>query len=382
MGIVYNYLIKIFNQLQKLLRDFIKSKCQVRLPDSQQNEVYERTYIPFFSLIGNPSAKYHGRYPLVTDWKAYTTNYDEIFEGFWDKLNEPIDHFDKQGNSNTFIFNRNKALPVPSFVKLHGSINWTTIKKNGNVIKHVKSGFNPFETEGDVMLFPIQQKDMYLHPWFTLFQDFKNGLLLCDEIFVVGYAFNDEFILNVFKETLSNSSKIINLINPSGISIKEKFPDEVKSRIKVLPIKFGSNYFREDLKEFVDQRKKITIFIETNASTVRFSLSGDMDFCKVIRAQGFAKSENINKDGYINEIILESPDNNINQITLECGLYWDYRINDDVMLDLLEEPQHEIEFTIKAGERHIDTFKVKPTEPRGSLYRYRRNIPYMRFFSE
>jgi len=48
------------------------------------------------------------------------------------------------------------------------------------------------------MLYPIQQKDLYLHPWITLFDEFKYGLEVCDRWYVVGYGFNDEFIFEIF----------------------------------------------------------------------------------------------------------------------------------------------------------------------------------------
>ena len=83
------------------------------------------------------------------------------------------------------------------------------------------------------MILPIQQKDLYLHPWFTLFQDLKIGLSTTKIWYVIGYAFNDEYILDMFEEALlaDKDTKLV-IINPDAKQIQKKFSNEVVDCIK------------------------------------------------------------------------------------------------------------------------------------------------------
>jgi hypothetical protein len=62
-------------------------------------------------------------------------------------------------------------------VKLHGSLDWFKLK-NGNILNlpsyRAKHGKQP--VEGEMILYPLHQKDLYLYPWFELFKGFKHDL--------------------------------------------------------------------------------------------------------------------------------------------------------------------------------------------------------------
>ena len=114
------------------------------------------------------------------------------------------------------------------------------------------------------MLFPIQQKDLYLHPWFALFTDFKYGLMHTEKWYVVGYAFNDDFIRNVFVEQLKQKTKpALVIINTSVKDIILKFPSELREKIVLLPIKFGSKYFPSQINDFLNGVRTLTVKVKT-----------------------------------------------------------------------------------------------------------------------
>ena len=119
------------------------------------------------------------------------------------------------------------------------------------------------------MVFPIQQKDIYLDPWITLFQDFKEHLQNSDRWIVIGYGFNDEFILEVFKEALTNEKTLI-IINPDAGSIQNKFPTEFHDNIDALPIKFGDPNFKIQFEDYVGGTKKIAINLKTPTNDIGF----------------------------------------------------------------------------------------------------------------
>ena len=251
--------IKLAKKLQKQLQDYIREACKIKINQDEINKIYRESYLPLFKYIGSKMQDYNGEL-LSQDWKAYTTNYDNVFEDFWDALDETTDHFRKLENSNNYHFTTNLLQREHTFCKLHGSLNWTKEVKTDKIIRKTRAGFELFKTEGEVMLFPMQQKDLYLHPWFTLFQDLKLGLSNKIIWYVIGYAFNDEFIKNAFQEALeSDSGKKLVIINPKAEQIKDKFIESVRNQIDVLPIKFGDEFFESQFEDYVKKVKTIVL---------------------------------------------------------------------------------------------------------------------------
>jgi len=255
--------------LKNELEKFIKKECEFQGENKELSDIYERSYEIFFRNLPNTTRRTNKdglefSYP----WRCYTTNYDLVFENFWRELDSISDFFEGQGN-RIRTFNPNKELQGSSFVKLHGSIDWEKLE-DGNIIQSSPtSSFTRRAKQGAAMLYPIQQKDLYLHPWITLFQEFKQGLKECNLWYVVGYAFNDEFILNAINESFNESKKMI-LINPEALEIYKKFPKKIQSNIEPIPIKFGDEYFFEDFHDF--SRGERTIEVEINAKAHRFGI--------------------------------------------------------------------------------------------------------------
>ena len=151
-----------------------------------------------------------------------------------------------------------------TFSKLHGSLDWTMEVDTGNWIRKTSTSFNLSPTEGQIMLFPIQQKNLYLQPWFTLLQDLKLGLSKKDTWYVIGYAFNDVFIKNMFEESLRSRNARLIIINPEAKEIKEKFSDPIKDKIDVLPIRFGGESFALEFKAFTTKIIRLDVRITCN----------------------------------------------------------------------------------------------------------------------
>jgi len=279
-------------KLLEKLKEYIKNTCKIKLSTIKSTEIYQRSYIPLFKSINGTRKNFLDEYELVNDWKCYTTNYDAVFENFWNSLEAPVDHFDRIGASDNYVFNSRKlSLGNHSFVKLHGSLDWTQSKETGNVIRKKIAAFQPYETEGDIMLFPIQQKDLYLSPWNSLFQDFKNGLIDCGVWYVIGYAFNDEFIRNVFIEELKlRSGTVLVIIGPSADQIVQKFPQEYRKNIVALPIKFGSKYFPRQIQDYRGGVRTLKIIVKTKSPSIGFKSSIPIFSGRITKIEGDPRS--------------------------------------------------------------------------------------------
>ena len=243
---------------------------------------------------------------LCRDWKAYTTNYDNIFEDFWRAFEPPIDHFGPIGNSVKHVFHIHLLSQKHTFSKLHGSLDWTKEVPSGRIVREGLQTYSPVKTRGEVMLFPIQQKDLYLHPWFTLFQDLKEGLSTKQKWYVIGYAFNDEFIRSVFQESLVDySSKKLILINPEANKIKNKFSSNVQNQIDVLPIRFGDEFFELQFSDYTNGVKTVIVKFKTTPSFERQKItiksSNAIQFAKILNSKdtGFTVNPTINNNGGI-----------------------------------------------------------------------------------
>ena len=289
--------------LEEKLQHYIKEKCNASR--QQYNDIYNISYLPLFKHMDGEQERYE-QVKLCRDWKAYTTNYDNIFEDFWRAFEPPIDHFGPIGNSVKHVFNIHLLSQKHTFSKLHGSLDWTKEVPSGRIVREELQTYSPVKTRGEVMLFPIQQKDLYLHPWFTLFQDLKEGLSTKQKWYVIGYAFNDEFIRSVFQESLvDGSSKKLILINPEANKIKNKFSSNVQNQIDVLPIRFGDEFFELQFSDYTKGVKTVIVKFKTTLSFERQKItiksSNAIQFAKILNSKdtGFAVNTTINDNGGI-----------------------------------------------------------------------------------
>lgn len=110
-----------------------------------------------------------------------------------------------------------------TLIKLHGSLNWYKQEDETIVIMDTqKRRLGNQNIVGELMLYPIQQKDLYLYPWFNLFYRLKDDLSHTKNWIVLGYSFNDEFIRNTFFEIMKDRAYKMLLVDPNAKAIVEK----------------------------------------------------------------------------------------------------------------------------------------------------------------
>lgn len=226
-------------ELKSQLEEFIKRKCTLTLSDEEMMQIHEETYVPLFENLKTSSlVKTSKKYKLRKGWKTYTTNYDTIFEGFWPDFLILDDFFEHDGNTTHKVFDKRKNVNDDCIIKLHGSLDWLK-RKDGKIMK--KGGPTRHRTVGEALIFPIQQKDLYLEPWINQFLHFKQALEETKEWIVIGYSFTDEFILKMFEEAITDAKQMV-IINPDAERLQALFPPELQENIVPLPIKFGGQH--------------------------------------------------------------------------------------------------------------------------------------------
>jgi hypothetical protein len=101
----------------------------------------------------------------------------------------------------------------------------------------------------ELMIYPIQQKDLYLYPWFDLFKQFKADLDHTKNWIFIGYSFNDEFVTNIILEILKKGNKRLIIVSPHASQIKEKKFSGRKEPIIDISAKFGEKVTNEKIIE-------------------------------------------------------------------------------------------------------------------------------------
>lgn len=355
--------VKLAKKLKEKLRNYVKRVCKPEY--LSKDEIYKKSYVPFFKhIIGKK--KSFDDYELVHDWKSYTTNYDNVFEGFWDSFERPIDHFQESGSSNLINFDSDHLESAHTFCKLHGSLDWGRKTETGKITRRNSHGFSRYTIEGEAMLFPTQQKDLYLYPWFSLFADLRRGLLIKNNWYVVGYAFNDEFIKNGFEESMINdSNKKLIIIDPDARKIKKKFHKSVQSKIDALPIRFGDKYFELQFKDHINSSRTLVLTFHFPESYFSWTLD---DFfigsdhhiisSRIITVNNTSKHNIMvdahNSNDMQSEILLSNIKDNVYELKLELTI--EYKNNDELRL-YVSYNDVEMNLGVNYGSRQI--FKSK-----------------------
>ena len=177
----------------------------------------------------------------------FTTNYDLTFEN---AISDSESEFEQMGikgfefgfrydKSNSFVFDNTKDYTwnesILEYKKLHGSLDWS-ISRN----KCFKSGAvtTPQEPNKMPVLYPGYKETPTMDPFKTLHDQLLQRLLTAQLVYVIGFAFRDAYINNIFDTALKiNKSLEIYCFNPSDLT---NLPKEsgIKSFVKNYPAKF------------------------------------------------------------------------------------------------------------------------------------------------
>ncbi len=179
------------------------------------------------------------------DEVLYTTNYDTSLEYFFREfaqiqLNTGFQH---DPVKNAVMFHAN-VLDQGSLtlVKLHGSVNWF-LRDDGLITEEYSV---PIEGRtygrrkflGRMMVYPIQEKAMYLEPFFSMIHRLKRDLNNSQRWLIIGYSYNDAILRRIFAEH-SHGRRII-IVHPRASQELAPKLQELKGRVTYIDGKFGA----------------------------------------------------------------------------------------------------------------------------------------------
>jgi hypothetical protein len=180
-----------------------------------------------------------GRWYGYPNCPVYTTNYDLVLETHWQGGVHINDLWVNRSGVEVLDVTKKEG-EIVDLIKLHGSLNWFKVE-GGDIVKleSYKRKFAKKRVRGDVMIYPIYQKDLYLYPWFDLFKRFKEDLDDTKNWVAIGYNFNDEFIRNIVHEIMEKGGHRLIVVSPHANEIiKEKF-GKYRESVRCIKARFG-----------------------------------------------------------------------------------------------------------------------------------------------
>jgi hypothetical protein len=237
-------------RLRNKFEDFVKRVCWTK-PDKLDSIL--RTYLPFFDKVfqsqGGQTSVFqfeNQSYRYNPGWEMFTTNYDNVLEVLWRdgiRQYELETGFQWNTASHTQVLNSSRLLGEKlKLVKLHGSITWWVEEPTGTIVED-RQPPNPSylarKLGEQVLLYPIQQKEMLAPPYLDLFYAFKESLQRHNKWLVVGYSFADEMLRDLFVRSSTPRTRLV-IVHPDA-TVSRRLEQEPGWRGKILPVlnKFG-----------------------------------------------------------------------------------------------------------------------------------------------
>ena len=248
--------VGLASRLRSRFEGFVQRKCEV--PEQAVGEI-EETYGALFDNIGqrvggtNNAGGHNHRY---ADWPIFTTNYDAILEHYWIEhvrahLNTGFgwNQIAKMDISNPDSF-RNGGLRL---FKLHGSLTWLRDSDYGltehRVVPRDMKKWTGSKFLGQVMLYPIEEKELYAEPYLTMFQHLNRELAQNRHWLALGYSFGDRFIRDIFVRNSSETNKLV-ILHPHPETIVPRL-EGFKGAIKTVAARFGASDIRETTQAII-----------------------------------------------------------------------------------------------------------------------------------
>jgi hypothetical protein len=237
-------------RLRGRFENFVKRVCWVK---AEKLETILDIYLPFLSAVftvtgGNVSTFLHKGKPYYYNqfWNLFTTNYDNVLEVFWRvglsqaTLNTG---FKNDPRTKSEIWNRGSLLEENlRLIKLHGSITWWKEQGTGNIVERDQppdTTYVPRKFGEQIILYPIQQKDTLVPPYFDMFYALRIALEETKKWIVIGYSFADE-IIRAMLARASKKDTVLILVHPQPEIVK-KIEDEPgwQGTVRHIQTKFG-----------------------------------------------------------------------------------------------------------------------------------------------
>lgn len=255
--------IDIARKLKIDFEEYIRRKCE---DHPENNEKIKKIYGELFAIVGRRHEGVRNESGLFSGpWSIFTTNYDNIIEGYFlDIAKCPlITGFEYNGTtrmhtSTPEAFQRHTG-PTKLF-KLHGSTSWyrhpdpdvgiveLELKPQGNRTRDGR------EFGGQVMLYPIVEKELYHEPFISMYHELVKTLKSTKYWLVIGYSFGDKIVRDIFINNSLKTTKMV-LWHPHAKQIAVEKLKMFKGKIEPFDQRFGLDSHRqfcEQLDQFLE----------------------------------------------------------------------------------------------------------------------------------
>jgi hypothetical protein len=242
--------------LRTKFQNFVREKCLI--PPHSYGTIGD-VYRDFFNRFcvetifrPSPICQTRGKYKYCPTWTMFTTNYDTCLEYYWREIvRVPLNtgfEFDRARNTMVLTPHTLYDGYRPNemrLLKLHGSVSWL-IEKDGTVIEETALGPSLLGRKfiGELMIYPIEQKELYVDPYISMFVQLNRELKNKSIWVIIGYSFNDPVIREVFIRNSDETKRIV-LLHPDAQNVKEQRLMNIKcGEMFSLNQKFGQGDFR------------------------------------------------------------------------------------------------------------------------------------------
>ena len=243
--------------LEEKFKSFVREKC--RIHDEASYERITKVYQDLFNRVWHESSSRSSpiylqsqNYFFCRNWTIFTTNYDTCLESYWRESVGP------EGGLNTgFIHDasRNRWILNPDqlftqnrvrLLKLHGSISWQIGRDGKTVTEEQTLGYSLIGRRfiGQMMIYPIQQKELYLEPYISMFKIMNSELKSKPIWIIVGYSYNDPIIREIFIRNSDENKRII-YVHPEAFRIREEKLANIRGQFILLNKKFGEIDYKD-----------------------------------------------------------------------------------------------------------------------------------------
>jgi hypothetical protein len=219
--------------LRTKFQNFVREKCLI--PPHSYGTIRD-VYRDFFNRLwveatsrSSPPCLTKGNYKYCQTWTMFTTNYDTCLEYYWREIvRVPLNTgFDFDRARNTMVSTPDMLYEYPrrnemKLLKLHGSVSWL-IEKDGTIIEETALGPSLVGRKfiGELMIYPIEQKELYVDPYVSMFVQLNRELKNKSIWVIIGYSFNDPMIREVFIRNSDETKRIV-LLHPDAQTVKEQ----------------------------------------------------------------------------------------------------------------------------------------------------------------
>jgi len=222
-------IVETAQALEAGFEKFVQNACQIREGTSARiDEVYKT----FFDGIGNVIGGYsvQGQTGRVQNFPGpmFTTNYDAVLEHYWlDLVRVSLNTGFSYDNVAGMLISTPDSLRQNDLrlFKLHGSVTWYMDDYGRLTEQRVPpQGMRTVTGRrftGQVMLYPIEEKDLFVEPYQTMYLMLNRELAAARHWIVVGYSFGDRILRELFIQSSQRGTNLI-ILHPHATKVAER----------------------------------------------------------------------------------------------------------------------------------------------------------------